>query len=407
MTTSLSNKHIVLGVTGSIAAYKSAELVRRLRDAGAQVRVVLTAGGAKFITPLTLQSLSGFPVQQHLLDTASEANFGHIELARWADAILIAPASASCMARLARGTADDLLSAVCLATTAPVVLAPAMNHRMWGNAATRDNVALLTQRGMKMFGPGTGDQACGETGAGRMLEPEALVQQLAALFQPGSLSGCTVLVTAGPTQEAIDPVRFIGNRSSGKMGFAVARAAHEAGARVILISGPVALETPDGVTRIDVRSAQQMHDVVLRRAAEADIFIATAAVADYRPEAVAPQKLKKSADALTLPLVRNPDILADVAALKNKPFTVGFAAETENLEQHARAKLAAKRLDMIAANLVGPDLGFEQDDNALLVLWKNGQHELARAPKGALARALIELIAQQFGSPSPDGRGPG
>jgi len=393
---SLANKRIVLGVTGSIAAYKSAELVRRLRDAGARVRVVLTAGGAKFITPLTLQSLSGQPVQQHLLDADSEANFGHIELARWADVILIAPASANSIARLARGQADDLLTAVCLASTAPLVLAPAMNHRMWAHAATQDNVKTLLQRDVKLFGPAIGDQACGETGPGRMLEADALVSALAALFKPGTLSGSRVLISAGPTQEAIDPVRFIGNRSSGKMGFAMARAAQEAGAHVVLVSGPVALDTPEGVTRIDVRSAQQMHDVVLRQAVNADMFIATAAVADYRPKLAADEKIKKSRADLTLELVRNPDILAAVAALKPKPFTVGFAAETHDLEQNAQQKLLAKSLDMLAANQVGPQQGFEQDNNALLVLWRGGRQELGLAPKEALARTLIELIAQRY-----------
>ncbi len=393
---SLANKRIVLGVTGSIAAYKSAELVRRLRDAGARVRVVLTDGGAKFITPLTLQSLSGQPVHQHLLDVGSEANFGHIELARWADAILIAPASANSIARLARGQADDLLTAVCLATTTAVVIAPAMNHRMWAHAATQDNVKTLLQRGVKIFGPAVGDQACGETGPGRMLEVDALVVALAALFKPGTLSGCRVLITAGPTQEAIDPVRFIGNRSSGKMGFAMARAAQEAGAQVILVSGPVVLETPEGVTRIDVRSAQQMHDVVLRQVAAADIFIATAAVADYRPKLAAAEKIKKSQEGLTLELTRNPDILTAVAALRADLFTVGFAAETHGMEKNAQEKLLAKSLDMIAANQVGSQQGFEQDNNALLVLWRGGRQEFALAHKEVLARALLELIAQRY-----------
>lgn len=392
----LANKRIVLGVTGSIAAYKSAELVRRLRDAGARVRVVLTGGGAKFITPLTLQALSGQPVHQHLLDADSEANFGHIELARWADAILIAPASANSIARLARGQADDLLTAVCLATTTPVAIAPTMNHRMWAHAATQDNVKTLLQRGVKIFGPASGDQACGETGPGRMLEADALVAALAELFKPGTLSGCRVLITAGPTQEAIDPVRFIGNRSSGKMGFALACAAQEAGAQVILISGPVALETPEGVTRIDVQSAQQMHDAVLRHAVAVDIFVAAAAVADYRPKLAAPQKIKKSQQELTLELVRNPDILTAVAALNTDLFTVGFAAETHDLEKNAQEKLLAKSLDMIAANQVGAQQGFERDDNALLVLWQGGRQALGLAHKEVLARALIELIAQRY-----------
>ncbi len=394
---SLHNKHIVLGVTGSIAAYKSADLVRRLREAGARVRVVLTDGGAKFITPLTLQSLSGHPVQQHLLDADNEAMFGHIELARWADVVLIAPASANALARFAHGHGDDLLAAVCLATTAPIVIAPAMNHRMWGNAATKENIAKLAAGGIAIVGPEHGDQACGETGPGRMSEPAAIVAFVAALFAPGTLAGRRVVITSGPTQEAIDPVRFIGNRSSGKMGFAVARAALEAGADVTLITGPVSLETPDGAARINVRSAQEMFDAVMAAIHACDIFIGTAAVADYRPAQTAAQKIKKNnADALTLELVRTPDILAAVAAMPNKPFVVGFAAETENLEANARAKLTAKHLDIVAANWVNDGQGFESDENALLLLWQNGETEIARDTKERVARRLIALVAERF-----------
>jgi phosphopantothenoylcysteine decarboxylase/phosphopantothenate--cysteine ligase len=393
---SLHNKHVVLGVTGSIAAYKSADLVRRLRDAGARVRVVLTDSGARFITPLTLQSLSGFPVQQHLLDTESEANFGHIELARWADAVLVAPASANVLARLAHGHADDLLTTLCLATTAPVAVAPAMNHRMWAHAATQDNVQRLVARGVRVFGPDSGDQACGETGPGRMLEPQRIVEQLTSLFETGALAGVRVLVTAGPTQEDVDPVRYIGNRSSGKMGFAVARAAYEAGAAVTVIAGPVAQETPPDMARVDVRSAQQMFDAVMQSVTKSDIFVGAAAVADYRPRQAAAEKIKKSDESLTLELVRNPDIVASVAALPNKPFTVGFAAETHELKTYAQAKLRAKNLDLIAANKVGPDQGFESDENALLVLWPGGEQDLARDRKDRLARALIALIAKRY-----------
>lgn len=393
---SLSNKHILLGVSGSIAAYKSAELVRRLKDAGADVRVVLTAGGAEFVTPLTFQALSGNPVHTELLDTEAEAAMGHIELARWADAIIVAPASANFIARLAQGRADDLLSAICLATDSTVAIAPAMNQQMWANAATQENLRQLNKRGVRQFGPGEGDQACGKVGPGRMLEAQQIAQLTADIFHTGSLAGRTVLITAGPTQEAIDPVRYLSNRSSGKMGYAIAQAAVEAGAKVILVSGPTALDTPPRVERIDVRTAQQMLDAVMQQAGSADIFISTAAVADYRPVNVADQKIKKSEDTITLELQRNPDILAAIAALKNGPFTVGFAAETENLEEHARGKLERKSLDMIAANLVGEGVAFESDGNALLVLTADDKQQLATASKIFLGRQLIELVAKKI-----------
>ncbi len=393
---SLNNKHILLGVSGSIAAYKSAELVRRFKDAGAEVRVVLTAGGAEFVTPLTFQALSGNPVSTELLDTEAEAAMGHIELARWADAVIIAPASANFIARLAQGRADDLLSAVCLATAAPIAIAPAMNQQMWANTATQDHVQQLNKRGVLPFGPGEGDQACGDIGPGRMLEAAQLAQLAADIFETGSLAGRTVLITAGPTQEAIDPVRYLSNRSSGKMGYAIAQTAVEAGAKVILVSGPTALTTPSRVERIDVRNAQQMLDAVMQQITECDIFISTAAVADYRPVHIAEQKIKKTEDTLTLELQRNPDILAEVAALQNGPFTVGFAAETENLEQHAREKLQRKGLDMIAANLVGEGVAFESDDNALLILTANDKHQLATNSKSVLGRQLVELVASKI-----------
>ncbi len=392
----LANKHVLLGVTGSIAAYKAAELVRRLREGGAEVRVVLSAGGAEFVTPLTFQALSGNPLHSELLDTRAEAAMGHIELARWADAVVVAPASANVIARLAQGRADDLLTAVCLATKAPVAVAPAMNQQMWANAATQDNIRKLHKRGVHQFGPAAGDQACGESGLGRMLEATDITRHTAGLFDTGALTGLHVLITAGPTQEAIDPVRYLSNRSSGRMGYAVAQAAIEAGARVILISGPTALATPPRVERIDVRSAQDMHEAVLSRAPRADIFIATAAVADYRPAAAAQQKIKKNTDTLTLQLTRNPDILADVAALPGGPFTVGFAAETEKLLKHAGEKLVRKKLDMIAANHVGEGKGFEAEENALSVFDASGVIELPQAPKAQLARQLIALIAERY-----------
>jgi len=393
----LTNKRILLGITGGIAAYKSADLVRRLRAAGASVRVVMTRAACEFITPLTMQALSGQPVRTDLLDPAAEAAMGHIELARWADAVLVAPASADFMAKLVHGRADDLLSTLCLASTAPLVLAPAMNHVMWTNPATQDNVSVLHARGIHLFGPGQGDLACGESGPGRMLEPEQLLEQVGGLFETGLLAGMKMLVTAGPTREDIDAVRFISNRSSGKMGYAVAAAAAEAGAQVTLVSGPVALTPPARVECITVLSAQDMYDAVLVRAPGCDIFVAAAAVADYRPETVQTGKLKKTAPELTLSLRRTPDILASVAALPTPPFTVGFAAETENLIEHAQAKRAAKAVDMIAANWVGrEDSGFDSDTNALQLFWQDGGAELPLAGKERLARDLIGVIAQRY-----------
>lgn len=392
----LSGKHILLGVTGSIAAYKSAELVRLLREAGAEVRAVMTPGARSFITPLTLQALSGHPVHSELLDAGAEAAMGHIELARWADAVLVAPASADFIARLAQGRANDLLAAICLASEAPLAVAPAMNRAMWGNAATVENVATLGRRGIRIMGPAQGGQACGEVGPGRLLEPGQLLTELGALFHTGSLAGCRVLVTAGPTREAIDPVRYISNRSSGKMGFAVATAAMEAGADVTLVSGPVALQTPPRVARVDVEDAAAMHAAVLEHVTGCEIFISVAAVADYRPTGVAPRKLKKSATGMNLELQANPDILATVAGLPDAPFTVGFAAETDMLESNARHKLVTKGIDMIAANSVADGQGFDQEDNALQVFWKDGEARLARTGKSRLARQLVEIVARQY-----------
>ncbi len=394
---SLANKRILLGITGGIAAYKSADLTRRLREAGAEVRVVMTRGATEFITPLTLQALSGYPVRLELFDANAEVAMGHIELARWADAVLVAPASADFMAKLAHGRADDLLSTLCLATTAPIALAPAMNQQMWLNAATQANKHILETRGVHLFGPAEGSQACGETGPGRMLEPLQIAQLSAALFQSGALSGARVLVSAGPTREALDPVRYISNRSSGKMGYAIAEAAAEAGARVTLVSGPVSLATPERVTRVDVVSAEDMQQAVLAHAGESDIFIAVAAVADYRAQEQAQQKMKKGKEKFDLPLTRNTDILESVSRLARAPFTVGFAAETENLEQNAEAKRRAKKLDLVAANWVHQEgTGFESDENELELFWEGGRKHLPRAPKSRLARELISVVAERF-----------
>jgi phosphopantothenoylcysteine decarboxylase/phosphopantothenate--cysteine ligase len=393
----MQGKHILLGVTGGIAAYKSPDLVRRLRERGAEVQVVMTAAAREFVTPTTFQAVSGRTVRTELWDAAAEAAMGHIELARWADAVLIAPASADFLARLAAGSADDLLATLCLATEAPIAVAPAMNHVMWANAATRANVARLAARGVRVLGPASGDQACGETGDGRMVEPPELAEQLAALIAAGGeLAGRRVLITAGPTRERIDPVRFISNRSSGKMGFAVAQAARAAGAEVVLVSGPVSLPTPPGVRRIDVESAADMLAAVLLELPGSHVFISTAAVADYRPVRAAQQKIKKTSDTLEVSMERTPDVLATVAALPKRPFVVGFAAETEAVEQNARTKLMKKNLDMIAANEVGDDKGFDNDENQLIVLARGARYELGKAGKLALARGLVALIAGEL-----------
>ena len=393
----LDGKRILLGVTGGIAAYKSADLVRRLRDAGAEVRVVMTAGAQEFVRPLTFQAVSGNPVHTSLLDPDAEAAMGHIELARWADVVLIAPASADVLARLAHGLADDLLTTLCLATDARVAVAPAMNRLMWAHPATQANVRTLTERQVAIFGPGAGDQACGETGDGRMLEPLDLVAALGGVLPRPLLAGRHVLLTAGPTREAIDPVRYISNRSSGRMGFALAAAAARCGARVTLVAGPVNQPTPAGVERVDVESAEAMYQAVMQRVAECDIFVACAAVADYRAATPAEAKIKKQADTMDIALVRNPDILADVAARPQPPFTVGFAAETHDMQEHAEDKRRRKGLDMIAANWVGrPGSGFEAEDNALEVTWEGGGLSLGPEPKTRLAVGLMECIAERF-----------
>ncbi len=393
----LLGKKIVLGVTGSIAAYKSADLVRRLGDAGVELRVVMTKGACEFITPLTLQTLSGHPVAIELLDADQESAMGHIKLARWADWILIAPASADTVARLAQGRADDLLTALCLASESPLVIAPAMNNKMWQNQATQENLAKLQTRGVQLLGPASGDQACGEQGAGRLLEPIDIVAGLSKLVVPAKLRGKRVMVTAGPTYEPIDPVRFIGNRSSGKMGFAMAAAAAEAGADVVLIAGPVHLTTPHGVTRINVETAQQMHDAVIDAVAECDIFVSCAAVADYQLEIVADNKIKKTKnEKLQLDLIPTLDIVLAVTSLANKPFVVGFAAETQQLAVFAQAKLKMKKLDMIAANQVGENIGFAVDNNALQVFWSHGSKVLPLKSKSQLARDLMTLIIERY-----------
>jgi phosphopantothenoylcysteine decarboxylase/phosphopantothenate--cysteine ligase len=393
----LVGKKIVLGVTGSIAAYKSADLVRRLGDAGAELRVVMTKGACEFITPLTLQTLSGHPVAIELLDADQESAMGHIKLARWADWILIAPASADTIARLAQGRADDLLAALCLASESPLVIAPAMNNKMWENQATQQNLAQLQARGAQLLGPASGDQACGEQGAGRLLEPTDIVAGLSKLVVPAKLRGKRVIITAGPTYEPIDPVRFIGNRSSGKMGFAMAAAAAEAGADVVLIAGPVHLMTPCGVRRINVETAQQMYDAVVGSVPTCDIFVACAAVADYQLESVADNKIKKTKhEKLRLDLIPTLDILSTVASLPDKPFVVGFAAETEHVAGYAQDKFKAKGLDMIAANQVGENMGFAVDNNALQVFWHQGTQVFPLTAKTQLARDLMTLIIERY-----------
>jgi len=395
---SLAQRRILLGVSAGIAAYKSCELVRRLREQGAEVRVAMTEGATHFVGATTFQALSGQPVRVSLWDEGAEAAMGHIELARWAERVLIAPASADILARLAHGHADDLLTTLCLASAAPLYVAPAMNQQMWAHPAVQANVATLRSRGVSVLGPAAGEQACGDIGSGRMLEPAELRDALAASFGTRALAGLRVVVSAGPTYEDIDPVRFIGNRSSGRMGFAVAEAAAAAGAQVTLVAGPVGLPTPAGVaSRVDVRSAAQMREAVLDAAASAQIYIGAAAVGDYRPAHVADRKLKKHDGApLVLDLAENPDILKDLAATQPRPFLVGFAAETHEVAAYAQDKLTRKGLDMIAANRVGAGVGFETDDNALSLFWPGGGEELPRASKRELAARLVECVAARY-----------
>ena len=395
--TDTARKKVLLGITGGIAAYKAAELCRRLVQDGIEVHVVMTEAARAFITPVTMQALSGNPVFTDMWDPRVPDNMGHIELSRGKDAIVVAPATADFMAKLAHGLADDLLSTLCLARECPLLIAPAMNRQMWDYAATRRNAAQLERDGVIVVGPASGDQACGEVGMGRMVEADEIAATVSALLAPKILSGMHIVVTAGPTFEAIDPVRGITNRSSGKMGYAIARAAVAAGARVTLVSGPTMLAAPAGAQRIDVTSASEMFDAVKRHIERADIFIGVAAVGDYRPARQSEQKLKKSARNVNIELTPNPDILAHVAALPNAPFCVGFAAESENLLENAEAKRRSKKLPLLVANLVQQAVG--SDENELTLLDDNGAHPLPRSSKDALARQLIAHIAKRYGAP--------
>ena len=400
MADTLKGQHVLLCVGGGIAAYKALELVRRLREAGAEVQVAMTEGAQQFVTPLSFQALSGHPTRTSLWDSAAEASMGHIELARWADRVVIAPATADLLAKLAHGFANDLVTTLCLATTAPITVAPAMNHRMWQHPATRANLATLQARGVQVVGPEDGLLAEGESGPGRLSEPDAIVAALASAQAPANddaLRGLKLVVSAGPTYEDLDPVRYLGNRSSGKMGFAVAASAARRGAEVVLVAGPVHLPTPAGVKRVDVRSAAQMRAAVFA-AFPADIYIGAAAVADYTPRAPAANKIKKSSESLALDLVRTPDILAEVAAqTQSLKLVVGFAAETENVADYARGKLVAKHLDLIVANRVGvADGGFESDQNAMTAFWADGERVFASGAKTRLADELIDLIVERL-----------
>ena len=392
----LVGKRIILGVTGGISAYKAAFLVRLLRKNGADIRIVMTQNATKFVTPLTFQALSSKSVYTELLDLDTESAMSHIELARWADLILIVPASANFIARYAFGLAEDLLSTICLATDSPVAIAPSMNQQMWLNVATQDNIKKISRRGIHIIGPAIGEQACGEDGPGRMLEPEEIVKYAANIFQTDILTGSRLLVTAGPTREAIDPIRFLSNRSSGRMGYAVATAAVEAGADVTLISGPVNLQAIGIDKVINVTSAAEMYESVMHEISSIDIFISAAAVADFRAQRISEQKIKKSQDVNELILEKTPDILFHVSGLHDAPFTVGFAAETEDLESNAQEKMFLKNLDMIAANQVGERKGIDSDENALTVFWKTGNEQLPLTSKNKLARHLIKLIALQY-----------
>ncbi|WGE84905.1 bifunctional phosphopantothenoylcysteine decarboxylase/phosphopantothenate--cysteine ligase CoaBC [Actinobacillus equuli] len=396
----LSNKRILVGITGGIAAYKTIELIRHFKKANADVRVVLTPAAEAFVTPLTLQAISANAISNSLLDPQAELAMGHIELAKWADLIVVAPASADFIARLRAGMANDLLSTLCLATASPILLAPAMNQQMFKQAVTQENLAVLANRGVQMIGPNSGFQACGDVGAGRMSEPSEIFQTVCDHFNRSQdLKDISVTITAGPTREAIDPVRYISNHSSGKMGFAIAEAFAKRGANVNLIAGPVNLATPANTARIDVESAVEMEQQAVKFAQKSAIFIGCAAVADYRMAEVAPQKIKKTSDndELMLKLVKNPDIIANVANLtENRPFTVGFAAETQDVANYAKDKLKRKNLDLICANDVSGGQVFGQDQNALQLFWQNGEKMLPLADKGKLAEALVHEIIEQF-----------
>jgi len=394
-------KKILLGVTGGIAAYKSAELIRLIVKSGAEVRVVMTSAATEFVQPLTYQALSGHRVYTDIFDAEADSAMDHIELARWADLMIVAPASADFIAKMRNGYSDNLLLTLCLASKQPVAIAPAMNQQMYANQATQDNIKQLADRAVLIWGPDDGEQACGDTGPGRMLEPAEIFERVAEYLSPGKLDGKNVLITAGPTREPIDPVRYISNRSTGRMGYALAQAAHQAGAGVTLVSGPVNLDAPAGVERISVSSAIEMRDAVIERVAKVDIFIACAAVSDYRVEQVAAQKIKKTTQKIKLELIPNPDIVSEVTRLKSKPFTLGFAAETEKLEQHAVEKLQRKNLDMIAANRVAAEqTGFESDTNELNVFWADGQRLLTLNDKNEIAKQLIDLVAERYNASS-------
>lgn len=397
MTPSLQNKRVLLGISGGIAAYKTPDLVRKLKELGADVRVILSKNADQFVAPLSLQAVSGHDVHHYAMTADSESGMGHIDLARWADIVLIAPATANIIARLVQGNADELLTTVCVATEAPIAIAPAMNQQMWQHQANLDNIEKLAAAGNLVLGPDSGDQACGEVGMGRMLQPEDLAQRLAASFQSGALTGKSVMITAGPTWEALDPVRGLTNHSSGLMGYAIAQAAIEAGAKVTLVSGPTQLCPPEQCSTLAVVSALDMQAAVMQTIATQDIFIAVAAVADYRPIDAADCKIKKDADEMTITMVKNPDILAEVAALKEAPFCVGFAAETNDVEKYARAKLKRKGLQLIAANHVGGnETGFGTEDNAITLISANSTENLPRANKYALARTLVNKIAEHY-----------
>ncbi|HAS6355034.1 TPA: bifunctional phosphopantothenoylcysteine decarboxylase/phosphopantothenate--cysteine ligase CoaBC [Vibrio vulnificus] len=397
----LAGKKILLGISGGIAAYKCADLTRRLKERGAEVQVVMTKAAKEFITPLTMQAVSGRPVSDSLLDPAAEASMGHIELAKWADLILLAPATADLIARMAAGMGNDLLTTLVLATDAPVAVSPAMNQQMYRNVATQENIATLSRRGMEIWGPAAGEQACGDVGPGRMLEPMQLVALCEQFFQPKPLQDKSILITAGPTREAIDPVRYITNHSSGKMGYALAQAAMQLGANVTLVSGPVSLPTPVNVNRINVDSAQEMYDAVMAQASDHDIFISCAAVADYRPATIAEQKLKKTddSDEMTITMVKNPDIVASVSSMtENRPFTVGFAAETNDVEVYARRKLEKKKLDLLCANDVSVEgQGFNSSDNAITLYWSQGEKALPLNSKAALSMEILKQIQTLMG----------
>ncbi|CAH9019818.1 bifunctional phosphopantothenoylcysteine decarboxylase/phosphopantothenate--cysteine ligase CoaBC [Candidatus Nitrosacidococcus sp. I8] len=398
----IRDKRILIGVSGSISAYKTADLIRKLRDLGAAVRVIMTEAAQEFITPLTFQALSGKAVHTKLMDPSQELAMGHIALARWADLILIAPASADIIARIVQGRSYDLLTATCLATTTPIAIAPSMNQQMWHAIAVQENIATLIRRGVKIWGPNSGSQACGEWGLGRMVEPKELIYQIAKLFTHPYLTGLSVLITAGPTREYLDPVRFLSNRSSGKMGYALAAAAEAAGAQVTLISGPTNLDAPVGIQKIKIDTVQQMSDQVLSLISKADIFISCAAVSDYQPTHISSQKIKKIDKKITLELEQTTDILKTIGEQPHKPFLVGFAAETEDYKKNARVKFIVKNLDMIVANPVGYHQGFEVDANECTVIWDKGEIDFPLFPKTVLAQKLIQQIARCYYEKHPN-----